>query len=67
MYILLNCSEPNEEKAQFLAHFGAGFLVWFVHLPALSVVATEIAPLWRLKIVLGMIVVVYILSNRYVL
>uniref|UniRef100_A0A914VYP3 GPR180/TMEM145 transmembrane domain-containing protein n=1 Tax=Plectus sambesii TaxID=2011161 RepID=A0A914VYP3_9BILA len=45
--------ELDEEKAEFLTHFGAGFLVWFVHLPMLGVVASKIELLWRFKIILG--------------
>jgi hypothetical protein len=45
--------EDDDEKAQFLAHFGAGFLVWFVYLPVLGVIASQISQLWRFKIILG--------------
>lgn len=45
--------EPNEEKAVFLAHFGAGFLVWFVYLSGLGIVASFISILWRFKIILA--------------
>ncbi|KAK5969191.1 hypothetical protein GCK32_020431, partial [Trichostrongylus colubriformis] len=42
-----------EERATFVAHIGAGFLVWFVYLPGLGVVASFISQLWRFKIILG--------------
>ncbi|CAJ0566805.1 unnamed protein product, partial [Mesorhabditis spiculigera] len=45
--------ERCHEKAVFLAHFGAGFLVWFVYLPGVGVVAHFISVLWRFKIILG--------------
>uniref|UniRef100_A0A1I7ZVI5 GpcrRhopsn4 domain-containing protein n=1 Tax=Steinernema glaseri TaxID=37863 RepID=A0A1I7ZVI5_9BILA len=45
--------ELNEERAVFLAHFGAASLVWFVYLSALGVIASFISLLWRFKIILG--------------
>ncbi|KAK5975596.1 hypothetical protein GCK32_012267, partial [Trichostrongylus colubriformis] len=45
--------EQSEERATFVAHIGAGFLVWFVYLPGLGVVASFISQLWRFKIILG--------------
>ncbi|EYC37648.1 hypothetical protein Y032_0774g2243, partial [Ancylostoma ceylanicum] len=44
--------EQSEERATFVAHIGAGFLVWFVYLPGLGVVASFISQLWRFKIIL---------------
>ncbi|VDK50829.1 unnamed protein product [Cylicostephanus goldi] len=46
--------EKNEERAAFVAHIGAGFLVWFVYLPGLGVIAMFISQLWRFKIILGL-------------
>ncbi|VDM64677.1 unnamed protein product [Angiostrongylus costaricensis] len=40
-------------SATFVAHIGAGFLVWFIYLPGLGVVASFISQLWRFKIILG--------------
>lgn len=45
--------ETIEEKAVFLAHFGAGFLVWFVYLSGLGVISSFISLLWRFKIILA--------------
>lgn len=45
--------ERDEEKAVFLAYFGAGFLVWFVYLSALGVIVSFISVLWRFKIILA--------------
>ncbi|VDO66631.1 unnamed protein product [Heligmosomoides polygyrus] len=45
--------EQSEERAAFVAHVGAGFLVWFVYLPGLGVIASFISQLWRFKIILG--------------
>ncbi|VDL70959.1 unnamed protein product [Nippostrongylus brasiliensis] len=45
--------EQSEERATFVAHIGAGFLVWFVYLPGLGVIASFISQLWRFKIILG--------------
>ena len=42
--------EEREDRATFLVHFGAGFLVWFLHLPLLGVVASRIDLLWRFKV-----------------
>ncbi|KJH43631.1 hypothetical protein DICVIV_10349 [Dictyocaulus viviparus] len=45
--------EQFEDRASFVAHIGAGFLVWFVYQPGLGVVASFISQLWRFKIILG--------------
>ncbi|KAK6765736.1 hypothetical protein RB195_025567 [Necator americanus] len=45
--------ERSEERATFIAHIGSGFLVWFVYLPGLGVIASFISQLWRFKIILG--------------
>ncbi|CAJ0938014.1 unnamed protein product, partial [Mesorhabditis belari] len=45
--------EKHHEKATFLAHFGAGFLVWFAYLPGLGCIAHFITLLWRFRIILG--------------
>ena len=46
-------SEQNRHKAEFLAHFGAGFLVWFVSLPMIGTVASFVSQLWRFSLILG--------------
>ena len=45
--------EHSEEKRRFYLHFGAGFLVWFVYLPIVAVICTQISPLWRYKTILS--------------
>ena len=45
-------SEEKEERVSFLVHFGAGFLVWFLYLPLLGLLASQISILWRFKIIL---------------
>ncbi|VDN04855.1 unnamed protein product [Thelazia callipaeda] len=44
--------ENYEQKAVFLAHFGAGFLVWFVYYVGLGIIISFVSDLWRFKIVL---------------
>ncbi|MFH4984471.1 hypothetical protein AB6A40_011180 [Gnathostoma spinigerum] len=44
--------EPNDSKAEFLAHFGAGFLVWFLYLSGLGVISMFISVIWRFKVIL---------------
>uniref|UniRef100_A0A0R3RVS8 GpcrRhopsn4 domain-containing protein n=1 Tax=Elaeophora elaphi TaxID=1147741 RepID=A0A0R3RVS8_9BILA len=45
--------ESDEQKAIFLAHFGAGFLVWFVYILGLGIIASFVSALWRFKIILA--------------
>ena len=45
--------ERNKEKIRFYLHFGAGFLVWFVYLPILAVIGTQVSALWRHKTILS--------------
>lgn len=45
--------ERDEEKMQFYLHFGAGYLVWFVYLPILVIISTQVSALWRYKTVLS--------------
>jgi len=45
--------EEWEDRAVFLVHFGAAYMVWFVYLLGLGVISTMISELWRLKIVLA--------------
>uniref|UniRef100_A0A915PIH6 SCP domain-containing protein n=1 Tax=Setaria digitata TaxID=48799 RepID=A0A915PIH6_9BILA len=44
--------ESDEQKAIFLAHFGAGFLVWFVYILGLGIIASFVSALWRFKMIL---------------
>lgn len=45
--------EHNMIKLNFLLHFGASSLVWFVYLPVIALIALQISPLWRFKFLLG--------------
>ena len=45
--------EHNMEKNRFYLHFGAGFLVWFVYLPIIALVGTQVSALWRYKTILS--------------
>lgn len=46
--------EQDPRKLKFYLHFGAGMLVWFVHLPLVVMVALQIDLIWRYKIIIGM-------------
>lgn len=45
--------ERDLKKTRFYLHFGAGFLVWFVYLPLVSVVCTYVSSLWRYKTIIS--------------
>lgn len=45
--------ETSPDKNQFYLHFGAGFLVWFVYLPIVALILTQISALWRFKTLLS--------------
>ncbi|XP_025836717.1 transmembrane protein 145 [Agrilus planipennis] len=45
--------EHNMKKLNFLLHFGASSLVWFIYLPILAVIALHISALWRYKLIIG--------------
>ncbi|KAF7992105.1 hypothetical protein HCN44_001430 [Aphidius gifuensis] len=45
--------EHNTQKLNFLLHFGASALVWFIYLPIIAIIALQISPLWRFKFLLG--------------
>lgn len=45
--------EHGEKKTKFYLHFGAGFLVWFVYLPLVTIVCKELSALWRYKTILS--------------
>lgn len=45
--------EHNLAKLNFLLHFGASSLVWFVYLPIIALIALQISSLWRFKFILG--------------
>ncbi|XP_076042655.1 transmembrane protein 145 [Oratosquilla oratoria] len=44
--------EHNASKLQFFLHFGAASLVWFIYLPVVALIALQISPLWRYKLLL---------------
>ncbi|KAF5282263.1 hypothetical protein FQR65_LT14395 [Abscondita terminalis] len=45
--------EHNAQKLNFLLHFAASSLVWFIYLPILALIALHVSALWRLKLLLG--------------
>ncbi|XP_073995193.1 integral membrane protein GPR180 isoform X2 [Rhodnius prolixus] len=45
--------EHNETKLHFFLHFGASALVWYIYLPVVALVALQIPPFWRYKLLLG--------------
>ncbi|CAH0545819.1 unnamed protein product [Brassicogethes aeneus] len=45
--------EHNSEKLNFLLHFAASSLVWFIYLPILALIALQVSALWRFKLLLG--------------
>lgn len=45
--------EHSSQKLDFLLHFGASSLVWFIYLPIVAIVAVNVSPLWRYKLLLG--------------
>ena len=45
--------EHDARKLRFYLHFGAGMLVWFVHLPLVAMVGLQIDLMWRYKIISG--------------
>lgn len=49
--------EQDSRRLKFYLHFGAGMLVWFVHLPLVAIVAIHIDLMWRCKIITGNIFV----------
>ena len=46
--------EHNTQKLNFLLHFGASSLVWFIYLPIIALIALQVSALWRFKLLLGM-------------
>lgn len=45
--------EHSNKKLDFLLHFGASSLVWFIYLPVVAVIALQVSPMWRCKLLLG--------------
>ncbi|CAH1791741.1 unnamed protein product [Owenia fusiformis] len=46
--------ENHQPKMRFYLHFGAGFLVWFVYLPIVALIGSQVSALWRFKTILSM-------------
>lgn len=59
-------NEQSRQKAEFLAHFGAGFLVWFVSLPMIGIVASFVSQLWRFSMILGKVLNMNMLYNQFI-
>lgn len=51
--------EHNTQKLNFLLHFGASSLVWFIYLPILALIALHVSALWRYKLLLGKKTILY--------
>lgn len=45
--------EHNSQKLNFLLHFGASSLVWFIYLPIIALIALQVSALWRFKLLVG--------------
>jgi len=45
--------EQNQLRLRFYLHFGAGIMVWFVHLPIVAIIGLQISLMWRYKLILG--------------
>ena len=45
--------DPEPARLQFLIHFGAASLLWFLYLPVVALVALTISALYRHKLLLG--------------
>ena len=43
----------HQNRLDFFQQFGAYYLVWFIYLPILVIVASQISHLWRYKTILG--------------
>lgn len=54
--------EHSTKKLDFLLHFGASGLVWIIYLPILAIVASQVSPLWRYKLILGILFYCILLS-----
>lgn len=45
--------EHNDSKLHFFLHFGASALVWYIYLPVIALIALQVPPFWRFKLLLG--------------
>ncbi|PVD26526.1 hypothetical protein C0Q70_14203 [Pomacea canaliculata] len=57
----------NNDDLNFIQHFGAFFLVWFIYLPVLVAISTQISALWRYKTVLSINYAVDILAYAVII
>jgi len=47
--------EHSTKKLDFLLHFGASSLVWFIYLPIIALISMQVSVLWRYKLLLAVI------------
>lgn len=47
--------EHSTKKLDFLLHFGASSLVWFIYLPIIALVSIKVSVFWRYKLLLAVI------------
>ena len=45
--------EEDHEKMKFYLHFGAGYLCWFIYMPILALICSQVSALWRYKTILS--------------
>lgn len=45
--------EHSSKKLDFLLHFGASSLVWFIYLPIIALISMQVSPFWRYKLLLA--------------
>lgn len=58
--------EHSTRKLDFLLHFGASSLVWFIYLPVVAIVALQVNALWRYKLLLGKLIYLYAFPSTLV-
>ncbi|KAG5678792.1 hypothetical protein PVAND_008427 [Polypedilum vanderplanki] len=47
--------EHSTKKLDFLLHFGASSLVWFIYLPIIALISMQVSVFWRYKLLLAVI------------
>jgi hypothetical protein len=47
--------EHSTKKLDFLLHFGASSLVWFIYLPIIALISMQVSVFWRYKLLLSVI------------
>nr|KAG5712887.1 hypothetical protein BaRGS_007484 [Batillaria attramentaria] len=50
---LHRCESNQDINLNFIPHFGAFILLWFVYLPVLALISTQVSALWRYKTILS--------------